>query len=328
MVDELVEKISEETGEPEEEIKERIGSKVEELSGLVSEEGAAHLVAREEGIELAEAGDKELTVENIVPGMNRVDLKCKVVDISDINTFERDEGEEGQVRNVVLGDRTGTVRLTLWNDQTEVGDKIEEGDSIHIKNAYSREDNRGNVELRVGDETKIGMMEEEIDEVADTGNSSGGGHRKARTNQVMNENVNYEVEGTLVEIYADEPFYKACPECQKKVEKEDGSWRCEEHGEVEASDNMIISAIIDDGYGNLRTVFFREQAQELLGLDEDPEGNLETVQSGAEDVKGEEIVVKGRSRYNDFFNRTELIGNEIEYKSDDEMLEEKLAVVR
>ncbi|MDY6769797.1 MAG: OB-fold nucleic acid binding domain-containing protein [Candidatus Nanohaloarchaea archaeon] len=325
MVEDLVQTISEETGEAEEDIRDRITAKVEELSGLVSEEGAAHLVAREEGIELAEADEKELAVENIVPGMNRVDLKCKVADISDVNTFERDGGDEGRVRNVLLGDETGTVRLTLWDDQVDIGEKIEEGDSIHVKGAYSRKDNRDNVELRVGDDTTIAMLEEDIGDV-DASMGGGGGHRRVRTTEVMNENANYEVQGTLVELYTDDPFYTACPECQKKVEDEGDGWMCDEHGEVEPEDNLILSAIIDDGYGNLRTVFFRDRAEELLQAD-DVDGDAELVQERAADVKGAEIVVRGRSRYNDFFNRTELIGNEVEFKPDEEMLEEKLKAV-
>ncbi|MDY6761515.1 MAG: OB-fold nucleic acid binding domain-containing protein [Candidatus Nanohaloarchaea archaeon] len=326
MVDELVETISEETGEDEDAIQDRIAAKVDELSGLVSEEGAAHLVAREEGIELAEAGDKELTVDNVVPGMNRVDLKCKVVDISDVNTFDRDGDEEGRVRNVVLGDATGTVRLTLWDDQVEIGDKLDEEDSIHIQGAYSREDNRGNVEIRVGDDTQIAMLDEDIGDVADAPSSGGGGHRRARTTEVMNENVNYEIQGTLVELYTDDPFYKACPECQKKVEESGDGYECGEHGEVAPEDNLILSAIIDDGYGNLRTVFFRDRAEELLQA-EDVDGDVDTVKERATAVKGEEVTIRGRSRYNDFFNRTELIGNEVAFKQDEDLLEEKLATV-
>ncbi len=326
MVDDLIQTISDETGEDEDEIRERIAAKVEELSGLVSEEGAAHLVAREAGIELAEADNNDLTVDNIVPGMNRVDLKCKVVDISDVNTFDRDGDEEGRVRNVVLGDETGTVRLTLWDDQVEIGDKLDEGDSIQIQGAYSRQDNRSNVEVRVGDDTTISMLEEDLGDVADAPSSGGGGHRRARTTEVMNENVNYEIEGTLVELYTDEPFYKACPECQKKVEESGDGYECGEHGTVEPEDNLILSVIIDDGYGNLRTVFFRDRAEDLLQVD-DIDGDVETVQQRADTVKGEEVTVRGRSRYNDFFNRTELIGNEVAFKQDDQLLEEQLSRV-
>ncbi|MDY6776842.1 MAG: OB-fold nucleic acid binding domain-containing protein [Candidatus Nanohaloarchaea archaeon] len=323
MVDELVSRISEESDASEEDVRQRISSKVEELSGLVSEEGAAHLVAREEGIELAEAGEKDLTVDNIVPGMNRVDLKCKVVDIGDVNTFDSDDGE-GKVRNVVLGDPTGTVRMTLWNDQVEVADKMEEGESIEVQGAYSREDNRGNVELRVGDSTQIGRLEEDIGEVASAPSGGSGDYERVNTRNVMNENRNYEVQGTVVEVYADSPFYKACPECQKKVEEEESGWVCDEHGEVEPRDNLIVSAIIDDGYGNVRTVFFRDRARELLQADERFEGDEEKVQRKAQKVKGQEVEVRGSSRYNDFFNRIELIGDEVNPLDEEEILEQRL----
>ncbi len=326
MVDELVERISEESGEPEEEIRERVAAKVEELSGLVSEEGAAHLVAREEGIELAEAGDKELTVDNIVPGMNRVDLKCKVVDVGEVNTFERDGDEEqGRVRNVVLGDSTGTIRMTLWDDQTDVGEKLEEGESIHVKGAYSKEDNRGNVELRVGDSTQMEILEEDVGEVEEAPSSSG--HSRVNIDRITGENMNYEIQGTVLELYTDSPFYKSCPECRKKVEEKGGDWTCDEHGEVEPEDSLILSAIIDDGYGNVRTVFFRDTARGLLRADEELDGDAEAVEEKAEKVRGEEVVVRGRSRYNDFFNRTELIGNEVEFLDSRELVEEKLAGV-
>lgn len=330
MVDELIEKISDESGTDEDELRERIADKVEELSGLVSEEGAAHLIAREEGVELSEAEQAELTVDNIVPGMNRVDLKCKVVDISDVNTFERDGDEEdGRVRNVVLGDATGTVRLTLWDDQVEVGDKVDEGDSIHITGAYSRQDNRGNVELRVGDSTQIGMLDEDIGEVKDVrGGGSSGGHQRATITDVMNENVNYAIQGTVLEIYADNPFYKACPECRKKVEEDGGAWTCAEHGDVEPNDTLILSAIVDDGYGNIRTVYFRDLAKKLLDAEDvEFDGDAELVQERAETVKGRDVLVKGRSRFNDFFDRMEIIADDITFTEPRERLDELITDV-
>ncbi len=330
MVDELIEKISDESGTDADDIRERIQDKVEELSGLVSEEGAAHLIAREEGVELSEAEEAELTVDNVVPGMNRVDLKCKVVDISDINTFERDGDEEdGKVRNIVLGDSTGTLRLTLWDDQVEVGEKMDEGDSIHITGAYSREDNRGNVELRVGDSTQIGMLDEDIGEVKETTGGGGAAEaERATVPEVMNENMNYTVHGTVLEIYADSPFYKACPECRKKVEDEDGDWVCGEHGTVEPDDTLILSAIVDDGYGNIRTVYFRDRAKELLdATDVEFDGDAELVQEHAERVKGRDVLVTGRARYNDFFNSMELIVNDLTVPDPGDRLDELLDTV-
>jgi replication factor A1 len=330
MVDALVEQISEESGKDEEEIRERIEDKMKEMSGLVSEEGAAHLIAKEEGVELAEAVEKELKVENIVPGMRRVDVKGKVVDITDMNTFERDDGEDGKVQNIVLGDDTGTIRMSLWDEQTEVTEKVDIGDSIHISGAYSREDNRGNAELRIGNETQMEMLDEDIGEVKqESPSSSGGGqHERVNIREVMDENRNYEVVGTVVELYTDNPFYKACPECNKKVQEEDGEYECEEHGEVDIQYNLILSAIVDDGYGNIRTVFFRDRAKELLDAeDEEFNGNTEKVQEYGEKVQGRDVQVQGRARYNDFFNRIELIGNDISFVNEQALLTQKLEAI-
>ncbi len=329
MVDTLVERISEESGTDEDEIRERIEDKMKEMSGLVSEEGAAHLIAKEEGVELAEAVGKDLKVENIVPGMRRVDVKAKVVDITDMNTFERDDGEDGKVQNIVLGDETGTIRMSLWDEQTDVTEKVDVGDSIHISGAYSREDNRGNAELRIGNDTQMEMLDEDLGEVKQERSSSGGGqHERVNISEVMNENMNYEVAGTVVELYTDNPFYKACPECNKKVQDEGGDYECAEHGEVEIQYNLILSAIVDDGYGNIRTVFFRDRAKELLGAeDEEFNGNTEKVQEYGDKVKGRDVIVQGRARYNDFFNRIELIGNDISFVNEQELLAQKLEAI-
>lgn len=331
MVDELVERIADESGEDADVIKERIEEKMQELSGLVSEEGAAHLIAQEEGVELVEADERELTVENIVPGMNRVDVKVKVVDITEMNTFETDDGEEGKVRNLVLGDSTGTIRMSLWNEQVDVADEVDPGDSIHVQGAYTREDNRGNPELRIGNSTQIEMLDDDIGEVAESsaaGGGSSGGHERVNIREVQDENRNYAVSGTVLEVYTDDPFYSACPECNKKVEQEDGAHVCEEHGEVDRQFNLILSAIIDDGHDNIRTVFFRERAKEFLdAADEEFNGNTELVKEHAEQVKGKDVVVRGRSRYNDFFNRIELIGNEVAFQDTRDMIDAQLAEV-
>ncbi|MFB6115353.1 MAG: DUF2240 family protein, partial [Candidatus Nanohalobium sp.] len=145
----IIDKIVEETELEEDEVKENVEEKMGEFEGLVSEEGAVHLVAKEHGVAIAEQGEEDLKVENIVPEMRKVRLKARVVDISDVNTFERDDDEEdGKVQNIVLGDETGTIRVTLWDEQTEIAEKIDEGDVIEISGAYTVEDNQGNAELR------------------------------------------------------------------------------------------------------------------------------------------------------------------------------------
>jgi len=311
MVDELIQKIAEKSDLDESDIRDEVENKADEFAGLVSEEGAAHLVAREHGVQLANDADKDLTVENVVPGMNRVNLKAKIVDITQLNTFETDDGE-GQVRNLVLGDQTGTLRMSLWNDQVELADKVEQGDVIQINNAYSREDNRGNPELRIGDSTKIKRVDEDIGDIQTQSSSSGGNYQHTEVNQIIDEGSNYEISGTVVAVYADNPFYQVCPDCDTTLKK-DNDYECPDHGDVEPDYRLALTAIVDDGFGNIRCVFFQERAKKLLRAeDEEFQGNSQKVQDHAKKALGTNVIVRGRSQTNDFFNATELIVNELE----------------
>lgn len=326
--EDLIEKIVEETDLEEDEVKEQIEEKMEEFEGLVSEEGAIHLVAKEAGVQLSNAENQDLKVENVVPDMRKVTLKARVVSISDVNTFERDDDEEeGRVQNMVLGDDTGTIRLTLWDDQTEIADKVEEGDAIAIGGAYTVEDNQGNAELRLGDEAQVKMAED--DEVPEV-ESQGGEASKVDIREIKTKNSTYEIEGMVMDIYTSNPFYSMCPECGETVrENDDGEYVCDEHGEVEPDKALAMSIVVDDGTGNIRVVMFRDRARELLDVDEETEtsGDIDTIETAAADAIGEKIQVTGRTRYNDYFGTLEIIANSFTEVDTEDELEEMIEML-
>ncbi len=328
MNEELVEKIAEESEMDREEVENEIQTKEEEFSGLVSEEGAAHLVAKEHGVELSEPEDRELKVENVLSGMSRVNLRAQVVDITPVNTFEKDDGEEGRVRNLVLGDETGTVRMSLWNDQLEVAEKLSEGDNVQISNAYSREDNLGNPELRIGDSTRLKKIEdEEIQSVNKSSNSSGN-RKKAYTYQITEPGSSYKVSGEIVKIYASDPFYQVCPECNNSLREED-DYECDEHGEVEPEYRIALPAVLDDGLGNIRCVFFNDRAKRILGAEDvEFKGNSRKLEDYAKKAVGSRVIVKGRAQENDFFDRIELLVNEVELPDINDAIERKIKVMK
>lgn len=322
MNEETVQKILDETELDEDELREEVEEKMEEFSGLVSEEGAFHLVAKEYGVELSEASDQELKIDNIVPEMRSVNLKARVTNILDPNTFERDDGDEGKVQNIVLGDDTGTIRLTLWDDQTEIAEQVDEGDAVAIGGAYTVEDDRGNAELRLGDEAQVKMADEdEVPEVETRDTST----TEASIREVRSENASYSVKGMVMNVYTSNPFYSTCPECETTVrEDDDGNFVCEDHGEVEPDKKLAISAVLDDGTGNIRSVFFRDQARALLDIDEEveKEGDVSAVEDAAEEALGKELRIEGRTRYNDYFGTLEIIVNEMESVDVEEELEQ------
>lgn len=322
MNQDLLKKIIEESELDEEGVKEKISEKMKEFSGLVSEEGALHLVAREIGLETTNQKKNELKIENIVPGMRKVQLKSKVVDIGEEREFDKDDGSKGKVRNLVLGDETGTIRMPLWNDQTELGNKLNKKDIIKIKNGYSRESNRGNVELKIGNTTEIKKVEDkDFPDVKST--SSGGSYKKSDILGINQENTNYTLIGSVLTIYTNNPFYNSCPKCRRKVKENEGKFECEEHGEVNPEKTLAISGVLDDGTDNIRGVFFRENAEKLLNLKETPESEDE-VEKAAEEAIGRKIELKGSARYNDYFNRIEIISDNVKILNPSNIIKEKI----
>src|SRR3989338_4931839 len=151
----LVERISRDSGLERVKIEKLIEEKQDELSGLVSKEGAAYIVGRELGISLIKEGRQEFKIKNIIPDLSSVDLTAKVLGISDIRSFEKN-GKAGSVQNMQIGDETGQTRLVLWGEDSKKIEGIKEGDVVKILQAYSKKSYNGGVEISLG---KRGMVE-------------------------------------------------------------------------------------------------------------------------------------------------------------------------
>ena len=320
-VEDLIEKVVEESELSEDDLKEKIDEKMEEFEGLVSEEGAVHLVAKEHGIELAEEASEDLKIENIVPDMRKVVAKGRVLNISDMNTFERDDEEDGKVQNLLLGDDTGTIRVTLWDEQTEIAENVSEGDVIEMAGCYTVEDDRGNAELRLGDSATVKMADdqEQFENIENEASTT-----EVAVSEINTEGSSYRTKGMIMQVYTSNPFYRVDPDTGDTVrEDDDGNFVTDDGDEIEDPEGRLaVSGVIDDGTENIRCVFFGEQAREMLDVDEETEKDMDVdaVEDAAEKVRGKEVEVEGRTRYNDYFGRIELLVNEMnEIEAEDEI---------
>ena len=103
-------------------------------------------------------------IKDIKDGMGDLNLTGKVLEISEVRTFQRKDGNSGKVGNLLLGDATGTLRVTLWDDKTEFLNQIEYGDTVELVDAYARENAfTQKVELQVGNRSIIRKSEKKID---------------------------------------------------------------------------------------------------------------------------------------------------------------------
>ncbi|MFC1704938.1 OB-fold nucleic acid binding domain-containing protein, partial [Nanoarchaeota archaeon] len=150
----IVAKLKEKSGLSEEEINSKVDEKLKQLSGLVSKEGAAHIVANELGVKLFEAVSGKLQIGNILAGMRDVEAVGKVQQTFGVNEFQRKDGAPGKVASFVIGDETGTIRIVGWGNQADAVAKLNQGDIAKIVGGYVRE-NQGRKEVHLNDRSKL-----------------------------------------------------------------------------------------------------------------------------------------------------------------------------
>ncbi len=310
-LEEILSELEKNTKCTREQLYEKIKNKQEELSGLVSMEGAGHLVARDLSVNLLMPEKRVLKINNIVKGMKNVSLKARIIQVSEMREFERKDKSKGKVCNLTLTDGTGEIRLTLWDKQAGIIEegKISEGDVIEVKNAFVKENIFGGVELGLSRLARIEKLEDD----QSIPNKVVGIRVKRIPIKDVKEG-DFEIRGNVVQIFNVNPVFQTCPKCRTKVEKTKKGFKCPEHGEVEPETNMIISGIVDDGTDSIRTVFFRDQAKAITGLEPSVLLNMpqdEAMNLIRQNALGNEIIMKGRIQKNKIFDTLEMIVNDV-----------------
>lgn len=88
-----------------------------------------------------------MKIKELRNGMRKIDLVAKVLEISEPReVVSKFDGRVYRVADAVIGDDTGTIKLSLWNEQ--IG-RIKVNDMIKIENGYVRTF-RGEKQLNVG----------------------------------------------------------------------------------------------------------------------------------------------------------------------------------
>jgi len=86
-------------------------------------------------------------IKELRDGMKRVNVQATVTEKSDPReVMSRFKDQTYRVATVTIADETGTVRLTLWNDQIEM---VNVNDKVRIENGYVTSF-RGEIQLNVG----------------------------------------------------------------------------------------------------------------------------------------------------------------------------------
>jgi hypothetical protein len=314
--DKIIEKIKEKIDISDKEIEDKINEKLKQLSGLISKEGAAHIIANELGVRLFEQISGRLQIKNILAGMRNVEVTGKVVGVYDVREFNTN-GRQGKVGNFIIGDETGTIRVTCWGDIAENVTKLNVNDIVKIISGYAKENNN-RVELHTNDKSKIiiNPKGETIAEVKETNNFI----RKS-ISDLRGDEDNVELLGTIVQVW--EPrFFEVCPECGKRVRQKEENFICEQHNTIKPDYSYFLSLFLDDGTDVIRVVFFRNQLESLINKNKEEillfKDDLQKFEDVKKQLSGCQIKVQGRTTKNQMFDRIEFLVNRIYLNFDPE----------
>lgn len=303
--DRIVERIAKSSGMGKEEIEKRVDEKKSKLSGFISKEGAAQIVASELGISFE---NEKLKINELLPGMRRVNVTGKVINLFPVRTFTTKRGEESKVVNFWIADDSSNIRVVLWDTNhvslIEKGE-IKEGVVVEISNATMREN-----ELHLGNFSEIKPSQEIIENIVT--------EKILKQKKISDFNKGENISTRAFVVQAFEPrFFSVCPECGKKVSQEGETFVCETHEKVVPEKRVVVTFVIDDGTDSMRAVLFQE-ALNQLGFTEIE--NPEKLSLQKEGVLGKEMVFSGNVRQNAFFNNLELIVEKVKEVDVDEVI--------
>jgi len=303
----LVNRIADAAKIKKEDIERKIEAKKAKLSGLVSKEGAAQIVAAELGINF----DRErMKISELVHGMKRANVLGKVLEIYSIREYTRG-GKQGKVANLLLGDDSSNIKVVLWDTNhislLEKG-QVKKGDFIEVSNGGVRDG-----ELHLGSFSDLKMSKEKIEGVVE--------ERVYGAKKLVDLKPGQQVKVRAFVVQSFEPrYFEVNRETGRKITDEE-----REKG-AKAEKRALLNIVLDDGSETMRAVMFGETINKL-GLTEEEIFSLDKFNVKKLELIGQEKIFIGNVRNNALYNTVEFTIDGIEDVNADELIKELEAKV-
>lgn len=284
--DALVDRISSSSGVTRDEVERKIEAKRAKLSGLISKEGAAQIIAAELGISF----DNELMkIGELVDGMKRAHVIGKITYVFPVRSYAKN-GREGQIGSFSLGDETSNTRVVLWDaHHIELlnSGALKEGSVVEILNGGFR-----NGELHLGAFSDLKASSESMGSVQTARVLKEGTLLEAKPGAYL------KVRGTIVQLFDPKVF---------EDKRNPGQQRA------------LINFVLDDGHETIRALF-NERILEQLGIPAADVFSLEAFAPHKQALLGEEFFFIGSCKTNTYFNRPEMNIERVERINPDELI--------
>ncbi len=282
----IVEKIAQTAGVEKEEVLRKIEAKRAKLSGLISYEGAAQVVAAELGVNF---DNEKLKIDELLPGMKKVNTSGQIINLGPVRTFKTQKGDEGKVCNFFVADDTSNIKIVLWDTNhislIEKGN-LKEGSVIEIFNASMRDN-----ELHLGSFSELKPSSESFPNLVT--------EKVVKEKSISDFKIGDSASVRAFVVQGFEPrFFEVNKETGRKPTED------ERAKGVPLEKRALINIVLDDGTETMRAVLFHESLKDigLTALD-----NIEQLIVQREELLGKEFVFSGNVRRNNFFNNEEFI---------------------
>ncbi|WXG41173.1 MAG: DUF2240 family protein [Candidatus Freyarchaeum deiterrae] len=237
--EEILDKIVNEGNISREDALKRINEKKKKMGGLLTDDGAAHLVAKELGLDVFENIDYKkptLEIKDISLEMRNVTITGRVARMFPPREFTSKDGRKGKMASIVLADKSGEIRVILWGDHVQniEKDKLKDGQIIRIFYGYIKEGLKGEPELHVGYRGRIEVGPKDV---------KAGDYPKIKTGLIK---IN-EIKPNMMSVDTVGAIQRLSPTSEFK--RQDGS------------QGKVCNITLVDETGGIRTVFWDDRVE-------------------------------------------------------------------
>lgn len=148
-----------------EELLEKLEMEKRKTAGFISDESLLRVIAAEFGVEIPqkEVSISTLSIGSLFPNLNDVTITGRVVAVFTPRTFKAGKG--GKIASLLVTDKSGVLRVVLWNDKTALiqSNGVRAGQIIRFSHGYTKENRSGKVELHISDKSQIEINPQDVD---------------------------------------------------------------------------------------------------------------------------------------------------------------------
>ncbi len=268
-----------------------------------------------------------IDIKDIKDDLEVAHVKGVVIDLPAVQDIVTKDNETVQLRNLRIEDQTASIRITCWRENVSKLSGLTEGDHIELLNAKVKEDTGYGSELLI---TRNTIVKKSLSSSSNpqgfvsslTVSPKESNFEKLKDIEDIEEGDNITIQATVIKLIEKQFVYPLCPECKKKMKKENSDYICSEHGEVsEPLNRILFTFIANDGTGNINVLCAGKLAEIVLGMSaNDAARMVEENESEkapysylkAKNFVNSELIISGKVNKNPYLKSLEIIANSIE----------------